>query len=105
MRSFHSLALSRPLPSPALHVASSHLSRSTANHSELFETPALPQKPFSTAMTQSFAALDSYEWPYPEVLLADIADQAKYATWRTHDHLWKFTYAWRAGRFNSARGI
>ena len=75
------------------------------NRSVSYGTPALPQMPVSTGMTQPFAALDSYESPYPEALLADIADQAKYATWRTHDHLWKFTYAWRVGRFNSARGI
>ncbi len=74
------------------------------NRSVSYGTPSLSQGPISAVKSQLFAALDSYKWPYLEALLAGIADQAKYATWRTHDHLGVFTYSWGVGRFDSTRG-
>lgn len=105
MQSLHSSTPSRPLPSPALHAALSHSLRSTANRSESYGTPPLPQGPLSAVDGQLFAALDSYEWPYLEALLAGMVKHAKYATWRTHDHLRSFTYLWDVCRFDSTRGI
>lgn len=79
--------------------------RSTANRSELYGIPPLPQRPLSAVDGQLFVALNSHEWPYLEALLAGMMTHAKYATWRTHDHLRSFTYLLAACRFDSTRGI